>query len=83
MESPPGVEGYLVSSPDPGRSGRRLFSTFPADWEPPWWGSRTKLDIRVTPLTYAEYHRPLVEIVAGHEGKLRDPQPETPKGGKS
>ena len=73
-DHPPGIAGYLVSAPTM-RSYRRTFFTFPVDWEPPWWRDRHRMDYRVTPLSDADYHRPLVDIVKAHEDKLRDAQP--------
>ena len=74
----PGVAGYLVSAPDPKRSGRRSFSTFPVDFEPPWLKERHRRDIRITPLTADEYAKPLLDIIQEHAHKLRDPQPAAP-----
>src|SRR6266436_286672 len=74
MEHPPDVVGYLVSAPALNHSTRRSFSTFPIDFEPPWFRQRHKLDIRITPLTREEYAKPLVDIICQHAHKLRDPQ---------
>jgi len=78
MDHPPGVVGYLVSAPAQNHSGRRSFSTFPVDFDPPWLKERHRLDIRITPLTADEYAKPLLDIVKEHAHKLRDPQPAAP-----
>jgi hypothetical protein len=85
IDHPPGCVGYLVSAPAPNHSTRRSFSTFPADFEPPWFRQRYKLDIRITPLTREEYAKPLVDIICQHAHKLRDRQaePKSPTPGQT
>ena len=78
MIHPANCAGYLVSAPDPKRSGRRTFFTFPVDFDPPWLKERARRDYRMTPLTADEYRKPLLDIVREHEHKLRDAQPPEP-----
>ena len=73
MIHPPNVAGYLVSAPHPSRSYLRVFSTFPADFDPPWVKDRRlRAEYRMTPLTAEEYAKPLVDIVREHHRKLLD-----------
>jgi hypothetical protein len=66
------AHAYLYSAPYYGRRSMGVIFTRGGEYLPEWWQSRSKLDIRVTPLTLDETLAPLIDIMRKHSRKLDD-----------